>query len=107
MFSKKCFCKGNIPKINRPLLAALSVNGLTITNTGLEQHLPAHIETWLHGPWQLGEGEENYVALYHYWGRLHGMPFHLQRKNKTQGVLLVLRLKQLNTKFILQQKYAW
>ena len=30
MFSRKCFCKGNIPKkIVRPLLAALSVNGLS------------------------------------------------------------------------------
>ena len=29
MLSKKCFCKGNISKIVRPLLAALSVNGLT------------------------------------------------------------------------------
>ena len=28
MFSKKCFCKGNISEIVRPLLAALSVNGL-------------------------------------------------------------------------------
>ena len=30
MFSRKCVCKLNIPKIVRPLLAALSVNGLTI-----------------------------------------------------------------------------
>ena len=29
MFSIKCFCKENISKIFRPLLAALSVNGLT------------------------------------------------------------------------------
>ena len=30
MFSKKCFCKENISKIVRPLLTALSVNGLMI-----------------------------------------------------------------------------
>ena len=30
MFSKKCFCKENISKSVRPLLAALSVNGLTM-----------------------------------------------------------------------------
>ena len=29
MFSKKCFCKENVSKIVRPLLAALSVNVLT------------------------------------------------------------------------------
>ena len=28
MFSKKCFCKENISKMVRPLLAAPSVNGL-------------------------------------------------------------------------------
>ena len=31
MFSKKCFCKENISKFVRPLLAALSVNGLILT----------------------------------------------------------------------------
>ena len=30
MFSKKCFCKENISKIVRPLLATLSVNGLNL-----------------------------------------------------------------------------
>ena len=33
-FQKKCFCKGNISKIFRPLLSALSVNGLN--RAGLE-----------------------------------------------------------------------
>ena len=31
MFSRKCVCKLHISKIVRPLLAALSVNGLTLT----------------------------------------------------------------------------
>ena len=34
MFPKKCFCKGNISKIVRPLLAALSVNGLSTAVSG-------------------------------------------------------------------------
>ena len=34
MFSRKCVCKLNISKIVRPLLAPLSVNGLSID--GLE-----------------------------------------------------------------------
>ena len=30
MFSKKCFCKENISKIVRPLLGAVSINGLSM-----------------------------------------------------------------------------
>ena len=33
MFSRKCVCKLNISKIVRPLLAALSVNGLIMPET--------------------------------------------------------------------------
>ena len=41
MFSKKCFCKENISKIVRPLLAALSINGL-------KQHIPLFSFQMLH-----------------------------------------------------------
>ena len=34
-FQKNCFCKGNISKIVRPLLAALSVNGLKTKNQAI------------------------------------------------------------------------
>ena len=39
MFSKICFCKENISKEIRPLLAALSVNGLTIYMNGFNKHI--------------------------------------------------------------------
>ena len=42
MFSKKCFCKGNISKIVRPLLAALSVNGLITIHTHFNNFPPFH-----------------------------------------------------------------
>ena len=34
MFSRKCVCKLDISKIVRPLLAALSVNGLMVSGCG-------------------------------------------------------------------------
>ena len=43
MFSKKCFCKGNIAKIVRPPLAALSVNGLNLGTAG-KRFLPNYSE---------------------------------------------------------------
>ena len=43
MFRKKCFCKENISKIVRPLLATVSVNGLTISqNEQLPQMKSIH-----------------------------------------------------------------
>ena len=43
MFSRKCFCKSNISQIGRPVLAALSVNGLI----GMLRDLVVHGVHWL------------------------------------------------------------
>ena len=53
MFSRKCVCKLNISKIDRPLLAALSVNGL--------KHCIFHIER-VHG-WKLFNKSHSTAAM--------------------------------------------